>query len=162
MIIKNAAGERGEPAAFHSGAERRVQGADSGTMRGRRFVQGGPRHGPRGAVHGAPVATKRSAVIRAFYRRLIAAGKPKNLALVTCMRKLLTIPNVMVPTAQPWPVDASAAAIPPLHFQLGRDRVVPIQGRSPDRSRKPHSGPDRPEARMVAQAIENGFRRHVG
>jgi transposase len=81
---------------------------DSGTMRGRRFVQGG-----RATVRAVPymaalVATKRNAVIRAFYLRLVAAGTPKKLALVACMRKLLTILSVMVRTAQPW--SASAAA----------------------------------------------------
>jgi transposase len=51
---------------------------DSGTMRGRRFVQGG-RATVRGVLYmAALVATKRNAVIRAFYLRLVAAGKPKN------------------------------------------------------------------------------------
>ena len=86
---------------------------DSGTMRGRRFVQGG-RATVRGVLYmAALVATKRNAVIRTFYLRLVAAGKPKKLALVACMRKLLTILNVMVRTAQPWSVDASATALIP-------------------------------------------------
>jgi transposase len=41
---------------------------------------------------GALVATRRNPVIGAFYRRLLAAGKPKKVALIACMRKLLTIP----------------------------------------------------------------------
>lgn len=69
---------------------------DSGTMRGRRVVQGGRTHVRAVLCMGALVATKRSVVIRAFYLRLVAAGKPKKLALVACMRKLLTILNVMV------------------------------------------------------------------
>jgi transposase len=82
---------------------------DSGTMRGRRFVQGG-RATVRAVLYmAALVATKRNAVIRAFYLRLVAAGKPKKLALVACMRKLLTILNVMVRTAQPWTADPIAA-----------------------------------------------------
>jgi transposase len=86
---------------------------DSGTMRGRRFVQGG-RTTVRAVLYmAALVATKRNAVIRAFYQRLVAAGKPKKLALVACMRKLLTILNVMVRTAQRWtPDDASTVRIP--------------------------------------------------
>ena len=81
---------------------------DSGTLRGRRFVQGG-RATVRAVLYmAALVATKRNAVIRAFYRRLVAAGKPKKLALVACMRKLLTILNVMVRTAQPWSVDSAS------------------------------------------------------
>ena len=59
----------------------------------------------------ALVAAKRNAAIRAFYLRLVAAGKPKKLALVACMRKLLTILNVMVRTAQPWRVNIAAGAL---------------------------------------------------
>jgi transposase len=78
---------------------------DSGTLRGRRFVQGG-RAPVRAVLYmGALVATKRNAVIRAFYQRLLAAGKPKKLALVACMRKLLTILNCIVRTGQPWRTD---------------------------------------------------------
>lgn len=75
---------------------------DSGTLRGRRFVQGG-RASVRSVLYmAALVATKRNAVIRAFYVRLLAAGKPKKLALVACMRKLLTILNTMVRTGERW------------------------------------------------------------
>jgi transposase len=75
---------------------------DSGTLRGRRFVHGG-RASVRAVLYmGALVATKRNALIGAFYRRLIAAGKPKKLALVACMRTLLTILNTMVRTRRPW------------------------------------------------------------
>ncbi len=75
---------------------------DSGTMRGRRFVQGG-RASVRAVLYmAALVATKRNTVIRGFYQRLGAAGKPKKLALVACMRKLLTILNTMVRTRTRW------------------------------------------------------------
>lgn len=75
---------------------------DSGTLRGRRFVQGG-RASVRAVLYmAALVATKRNAVIRAFYQRLLAVGKPKKLALVACMRKLLTILNTMARTHEPW------------------------------------------------------------
>ena len=47
-------------------------------------------------------ATRRNPVIRAFYLRLVAAGKPKKVALVACMRKLLTILNVMMRTNTAW------------------------------------------------------------
>jgi transposase len=83
---------------------------DSGTMRGRRFVQGG-RATVRAVLYmAALVSTKRNAVIRAFYQRLLRAGKPKKLALVACMRKLLTILNTMVRTEQPW--SATGTLIP--------------------------------------------------
>jgi transposase len=75
---------------------------DSGTMRGRRFVQGG-RATVRGVLYmAALVATRRNAAIRTFYQRLVAAGKPKKLALVACMRKLLTMLNTIVRTHTRW------------------------------------------------------------
>jgi transposase len=47
-------------------------------------------------------AIRHNPVIRAFYQRLIAAGKPKKVALVACMRKLLTILNAMVKSGKHW------------------------------------------------------------
>jgi transposase len=47
---------------------------------------------------GALVAARRNVVIRVFYRRLVTAGKPKKVALIACMRKLLTILHAMVRT----------------------------------------------------------------
>lgn len=86
---------------------------DSGTLRGRRFVQGG-RATVRAVLYmGALVATKRNALIRAFYQRLLAAGKPKKLALVACMRKLLTILNTIVRTRQRWSADHTSRALTP-------------------------------------------------
>ena len=47
-------------------------------------------------------ATRFNPVIRAFYQRLLAAGKAKKVALVACMRKLLTILNAIVKSGTPW------------------------------------------------------------
>ena len=86
---------------------------DSGTQRGRRFVQGG-RAAVRAVLYmGALVATRRNTVIRAFYLRLLAAGKPKKLALVACMRKLLTILNTIARTRQRWSVDHAIITLIP-------------------------------------------------
>lgn len=75
---------------------------DSGTLRGRRTVWGG-RARVRGALYMATlVATRFNPVIKAFYQRLLAAGKPKKVALVACMRKLLTILNAMLKHRSPW------------------------------------------------------------
>jgi transposase len=83
---------------------------DSGTMRGRRFVQGG-RSQVRAVLYmGALVAVRHNPAIRAFYQRLVNAGKPKKLALVACMRKLLTILNTMARTGERWDVDAPLRA----------------------------------------------------
>lgn len=84
---------------------------DSGTIRGRRFVQGG-RSSVRAVLYmAALVATKRNAAIRVFYMRLLAAGKPKKLALVACMRKLLTMPNTIVRTKTSWSKDIAAGVL---------------------------------------------------
>jgi transposase len=75
---------------------------DSGTFRGRRGVWGG-RAKVRAALYmGALVAARRNPVVRAFYERLLAAGKPKKVALVACMRKLLSILNAVVKHRTPW------------------------------------------------------------
>ena len=59
----------------------------------------------------ALVATPLNPVIRAFYARLRAAGKPAKVALVACMRKLLTILNAILRTGTPWrPVGAGATS----------------------------------------------------
>ena len=86
---------------------------DSGTLRGRRFVQGG-RASVRAVLYmGTLVATKRNPIIRTFYQRLLAVGKPKKLALVACMRKMLTILNTMVRTNQRWSADHISGALVP-------------------------------------------------
>lgn len=75
---------------------------DSGAYRGIRITWGG-RATVRGALYMATlVATRHNAVLRAFYQRLRAAGKPPKLALIATMRKLLTILNAIVKTARPW------------------------------------------------------------
>jgi len=75
---------------------------DSGQQRGRRVVWGG-RAAVRAPLYMATlVATRRNPVIRTFYQRLRAAGKPPLVALVAAMRKLLTILNAMVKHEAPW------------------------------------------------------------
>ena len=75
---------------------------DSGTLRGKRKVWGG-RGQVRAALYmAALVATRYNPVLRDFYQRLCAAGKPKKVALTACMRKLLTILNVMVKHHRHW------------------------------------------------------------
>ena len=75
---------------------------DSGTFRGRRCVWGG-RAPLRSVLYMATLAaTRHNPVIGGLYRRLCAAGKPKKVALVACMRKLLTILNAMVRDKTTW------------------------------------------------------------
>lgn len=78
---------------------------DSGNSQGRRRIQGG-RFEIRCVLYMATLtATRYNPVIKAFYERLKAAGKLLKVALVACMRKLLTVLNAMVRTGKPW--DAS-------------------------------------------------------
>lgn len=75
---------------------------DSGLFRGKRTVWGG-RAGVRRALYmAALVAMRFNPTVRAFYRRLVAAGKPKKLALTACMRKLLTVLNAMLRDRTRW------------------------------------------------------------
>ncbi|MBI4201747.1 MAG: IS110 family transposase [Chloroflexi bacterium] len=75
---------------------------DSGLFRGKRKVWGG-RARVRHALYMATlVATRHNPLIRQFYQRLLASGKPKKVALVACMHKLLTILNAMLKYQRPW------------------------------------------------------------
>ena len=75
---------------------------DSGTLRGKRTVWGG-RSRVRAALYmGALSATRFNPIIQDFYQRLLAAGKPKKLALTACMRKLLVILNSILKHGSPW------------------------------------------------------------
>jgi transposase len=61
-----------------------------------------PSRGLNGLVRTAWVATRCNPVIKLFYERLIAAGKQRKVALVACMRKLLTILNALMRDQKPW------------------------------------------------------------
>jgi transposase len=75
---------------------------DSGQMKGKRSVWGG-RASVRTALYMATlVSTRYNPVIRAFYGRLCEAGKAKKVALIACMRKLLTIMNAMLKHQKSW------------------------------------------------------------
>ena len=75
---------------------------DSGTMRGKRSIFGGRPDVRRVLFMAALVASRHNPVIKAFYQRLLAAGKPKKVALVACMHKLLIILNAIARTKSPW------------------------------------------------------------
>lgn len=75
---------------------------DSGTLRGRRRIWGG-RATVRAVLYmAALVASRRNAVIGGFYKRLRNAGKAPKVALVACMRKLLTVLNSMIKHRTCW------------------------------------------------------------
>ena len=75
---------------------------DRGARRGKRAVWGG-RSRVRAVLYmGALVASRHNPAIRDFYQRLLAAGKPKKVALVASMRKLLVMLNAMLKHGYPW------------------------------------------------------------
>ena len=74
----------------------------SGKWKGMCFIGGG-RAPVRAALHmGAVTAIRHNPALKAFYERLLAAGKPKMLALVAVARKLLTIINAIIRDRTPW------------------------------------------------------------
>jgi transposase len=75
---------------------------DSGQMRGRRTIAGG-RTKVRNALYMATLSAIRwNPVIRAHYKSLVERGRPKMVALVACMRRLLGILNAIIRTKTPW------------------------------------------------------------
>lgn len=75
---------------------------DSGKQRGKRSIWGG-RSLVRCALYMATLsAVRHNPVIKTFYDRLVAAGKPKKVALTACSHKLLRILNAMARSGQDW------------------------------------------------------------
>lgn len=75
---------------------------DSGQSRGKRSIWGG-RAGIRSCLYMATLSAVRyNPAIKVFYTRLVDAGKPKKVALVACLRKLLVILNAIRKTRKPW------------------------------------------------------------
>ena len=69
---------------------------DSGRFHGKRTIIGGRAEVRRVLYMATVVAIRHNPVVRAFYERLVAAGKPKKVALTASMRKLLLILNAMI------------------------------------------------------------------
>lgn len=83
---------------------------DSGTLRGQRHIFGGRADVRRVLYVAALVGTRFNPVLKAFYAKLLAAGKPKKVALVACMHKLLVILNAIARSKSPWSVDLAKMA----------------------------------------------------
>ena len=77
---------------------------DSGAFRGRRMIVGGRAHIRRSLYMATLTAIKHTPVIRAFFHRLVAAGRPGKVAVTAAMRKLLTILNAMLRDRRPWQI----------------------------------------------------------
>ena len=74
----------------------------SGQWRGRSFIAGGRAPVHTALVMGALVASRHNAALKTFRDRLIAAGKPKLVALIATARKLITILNAIRRDGTPW------------------------------------------------------------
>jgi len=82
---------------------------DSGKFRGRRCIWGGRAHIRAVLYMAAVVASRKNPLVAAFYQRLLAAGKPKKVALVACMRKLLVMLNAILRDGIPCQLAAQPA-----------------------------------------------------
>jgi transposase len=82
---------------------------ESGILRGRRIIWGGRARVRAALWLGTLVAVQRNPVIRACYERLLAAGKPKKVALTACMHKLLLILNALLRQRVRWQAPAQPA-----------------------------------------------------
>lgn len=74
----------------------------SGQWRGKSFIGGGRKSVRRVLFIAAMVAARHNPALKAFRDRLVAAGKPKLVALIAVARKLLTILNAILRDKQPW------------------------------------------------------------
>ena len=83
---------------------------DSGTLRGQRHIFGGRADVRRVLYVAALVGTRFNPVLKAFYARLLATGKPKKVALVACMHKLLVILNAIARSKSPWSNEIAGVA----------------------------------------------------
>lgn len=83
---------------------------DSGRTVGKAGIRGG-RACVRAALYmAAIVAIRRNLVMRDFYKRLVESGKPKKLAIIAVMRKLIIVANQIVKNKQPWQNDYKFSA----------------------------------------------------
>jgi len=76
----------------------------SGQWRGRSFIGGGRTTVRTALFMGAMVAKRHNPVLKVFFDRLVAAGKPKMVALIAVARKLLTMLNAILRDRKPWQI----------------------------------------------------------
>ena len=112
VLLAELPAPRGGPGQLHRRQIAALVGVaplnrDSGQFRGQRTVWGGRAHVRTALCMATLTATRYNPVIRRFYRRLCAVGKPKKVALIAAMRKLLTILNAMIKAQKPWIEDHS-------------------------------------------------------
>ena len=79
---------------------------ESGKWRGKSMIGGGRASVRKALFMGAMVAKRYNPVLKAFFDRLVAAGKEKMVALIAVARKLLTMLNAILRDRQPWRQEA--------------------------------------------------------
>jgi transposase len=75
---------------------------DSGNLRGKRRIRGGRAHSRTALFLSAMVAIRYNPDIKRFYERLLQTGKHKKIALIACIRKIVTALNAMLRDNKPW------------------------------------------------------------
>jgi len=78
---------------------------DSGSLRGRRHIWGGRARVRQALYMATLVAARHNPVISKHYQHLLQQGKKKKVALIACMRKLLTILNAILREQKPWQLE---------------------------------------------------------
>ena len=104
---RHFAGQSARTRRLHSPAGRRPRrggpfNRDSGARRGRRSCWGGGAQVRAALYMAALTATRVNPTLRACYQRLVTAGKPPNVALIACMRKLLVLCNALCKHQSTW------------------------------------------------------------
>jgi len=102
--MRQTAGERTGARGEEISRGSRLVARDSGAFRDRRMIVGGRAHVRRILYMATVAAIKYNPVIRAFFHRLVAAGRPGKVAVIAAMRKLLTILNAMLRDRRPWQI----------------------------------------------------------
>ena len=107
VIARTLMAELPELGQLNRKADRRPGGLapftrQSGQWRGKSFIGGGRTAVRTALFMGAMVAKRHNPILKAFFDRLVAAGKPKMVALIAVARKLLTILNAIVRDHRPW------------------------------------------------------------
>jgi transposase len=77
---------------------------DSGSKKGQRYIRGGRGRVRKALYMATLVAMRYNPVLSAYYNRLVDTGKRKKVALVACMRKLVTMLNAITKNNTPWRV----------------------------------------------------------
>jgi transposase len=91
---------------------------DRGKFRGQRRIQGGRKELRSLLYLAAMCAVQHHSVFRDHYAQLLQRGKPRKVALVACLRKLLGILNAMLRTNQPWLVSVASPVENPVPLAI--------------------------------------------